>query len=212
MLFSLSRKRTKKEQYGIIYVAYRLKSKMKTFTSSLFIVLALLFTSCKSSFTEQDRDKLIVLQKQMNEETFEFQVTAVRPFNTQALNNVANDILIRSGNSAARINVQGDNYSMKIGEEQAVFSLPFYGERRVGGGYNTNDVGYKFTGDLKNLRSTINEKEKCIIYEFTTNNQVETLDVELRVFNPNSAQLNINSSHRTFIKYDGNIQWLSKTE
>lgn len=185
---------------------------MKTFRYSLIVILTLIISSCKSSFTEEQRNKLVALQTQMNEKSFEFKASTVRPFNTQALNNVANDLLLRTGNSAARINVQGDNYTMKMGEEQVVFSLPFYGERRMGGGYDTSDVGYNFTGDLKSMTSTINEKEKHISYKFMTSNQVETLNVELKVFSPNSAQLNINSSHRTFINYDGSINWLSETQ
>ncbi|WP_438969433.1 DUF4251 domain-containing protein [Nonlabens sp.] len=182
---------------------------MKTYQYSLILILTLVLTACKSSFTEEDRDKLATLQTQMSEGSFEFKATTVKPFNTQALNNVANELLLRTGNSAARINVQGENYTMKIEEEQVVFSLPFYGERRMGGGYN-NDTGYSFTGDLTNLTSIINEKEKCIVYEFSTYHKSESLDVELKVFSPNSAQLHINSSHRTFIKYDGNIKWLQK--
>ncbi|MFT7084049.1 MAG: hypothetical protein ACJAT0_002546 [Nonlabens sp.] len=184
---------------------------MKFITYFLLLVLLLVFSSCKSSFTEEDRTKLITLQNQIKEQSFEFKANAVIPFNTQALNSVANDLLIRTGNSTARIHVQGDNYTLKIGEKQAVFALPFYGERRIGGGY-TNDTGFNFTAVIKDLTSTMNEKKGYISYEFRANNKTETLDIELQFYSPNTVKLSINSSHRTSMKYDGYIKWLEIEE
>ena len=184
---------------------------MKIITYSLVRVLLLVFSSCTSIFTEEDRAKLITLQNQITEQSFEFKAYVVIPFNTQALNGVANDILLRTGNSAARIHVRGDNYTLKIGDKQAVFALPFYGERRMGSGY-TNDTGFNFTAAIKDLTSTMNEKKGYISYEFTANNKTETLDIELQLYSPNTVKLNIYSSHRTFIKYEGSIKWLEIEE
>jgi hypothetical protein len=184
---------------------------MKFISNFLLLVLLLVFSSCKSSFTEEDRTKLVTLQNQIKEQSFEFKANAVIPFNTQALNSVANDLLIRTGSSTARIHVQGDNYTLKIGEKQAVFALPFYGERRFGGGY-TNDTGFNFTAVIKDLTSTINEKKGYLSYEFTANNKTETLDIELQFYSPTAVKLSINSSHRTFMKYDGYIKWLEIEE
>ena len=155
---------------------------MKQFTYSffLFLVFLLSFSSCKSSFTKEDRSKLVDLQEQMNQQGFEFEADAVLPFNTQALNNVANDLLLRSGNNAVRIDVQGDQYSLKIVGKEGRFSLPFYGERRMSGGYGT-DTGFNFTADIINIKSSINEKKGYLSYEFTTRNDTETLDVELQI-------------------------------
>jgi hypothetical protein len=177
---------------------------MKIITYSLLLVLLLVFTSYTTSFTEEDRAKLVTLQNQITEQSFKFKANAVIPFNTQALNGVANDILSHTGNSSARIHVRGDNNTLKIGEKRAVFALPFYGERRMGGGY-TNDTGFNFTAAIKDLTSTINEKKGYISYEFTANNKTETLDIELQFYSPNTVKWNIASSHRTFIKYKGSI-------
>ncbi|AUC79818.1 hypothetical protein CW736_10800 [Nonlabens sp. MB-3u-79] len=187
------------------------RSKMKTITYSLFLLVLLTFSSCKTSFTEDDRNKLVDLQKQMSQQGFEFEADVVIPFNTQALNNVANDLLIRTGNNVSRIDVQGDHYSLKIAEQESEFALPFYGERRMSGGYGT-DTGFNFIADIKNIKSSINEKKGYLSYEFTTRNDAETLDVELQIYQPNNVRLSINSSHRTFMKYEGRLKWLEVEE
>lgn len=184
---------------------------MKTLRYSILILVLLAFNSCKTSFTEEDLSKLVNLQEQMNQQGFEFEADVVIPFNTQALNNVANDLLIRSGNNVARIDVQGDHYTLKIEKQEAEFVLPFYGERRVSGGY-TNDTGYNFIGDIKNIKSRINEKKGYLSYEFTTRNDAETLDLELQIYQPNNVRLSINSSQRTFMKYEGRLKWLAVEE
>lgn len=212
-VYDMSIKQNKFWPYGIICVFVIKKSKMKQFTYSffLFLVFLLSFSSCKSSFTKEDRSKLVDLQEQMSQQGFEFEADAVLPFNTQALNNVANDLLIRSGNNAVRIDVQGDQYSLKIVDKEGEFALPFYGERRISGGYGT-DTGYNFTADIKNIKSSINEKKGYLSYEFSTRNDAETLDVELQIYQPNNVRLHINSSHRTFIKYEGRLKWLEVEE
>jgi hypothetical protein len=187
------------------------RNKMKTITYSLLLLGLLVLNSCKTAFTVDDRSKLVDLQQQMNQQGFEFEADVVIPFNTQALNNVANDLLIRSGNSVSRIDVQGDNYSLKIVEQEGEFALPFYGERRMSGGYAA-DTGFNFTADIKNIKSSINDKKGYLSYEFTTRNDVESLNVELQIYQPNNVRLNINSSHRTFMKYEGRLKWLEIEE
>ncbi|MFT4838740.1 MAG: hypothetical protein ACJAWA_000938 [Nonlabens sp.] len=187
------------------------RNKMKTLTYSFFLLVLLAIISCKTSFTENDLNKLIDLQKKMSQQGFEFEADVVIPFNTQALNNVANNLLIRSGNNIARIDVRGDHYTLKVSEQESEFTLPFYGERRISGGYGT-DTGFNFIADIKSIKSSINEKKGYLSYEFTTRNDAEMLDVELQIYQPNNVRLNINSSHRTFMKYEGRLKWLEVEE
>ena len=60
--------------------------------------------------------------------------------------------------------------------------------------------------------SSINEKKGYLYYEFNTRNDAEMMDVELQIYQPNNVRLNINSSHRTFMKYEGRLKWLEVEE
>jgi hypothetical protein len=171
------------------------------------LLLLVLVASCKSSFTADERAKLVTLKQQIEKKAFEFNASTVIPFNTQALNNVAGELLLRNGNSTARINVQGDHYTMKIANEEATFNLPFFGERRFNSNYN-NDAGFNYKSAIKDVGIKINDKDRYITYKFTASNSTETLQVELQIYNMNTAKLNLNSSHRTFIKYDGYLAWV----
>ena len=164
----------------------------------------LVLTSCKSSFTEADHTKLKSLQEEVLNDTFIFEADAALPFNSQAVNNAINNILIRNGNSASRINLSGDNYTLKIEEEMAVFYLPFYGERRVGGGYN-DENSFDFTGEIKNVSQSIVPNSNYISYEFDVRNDTESLSIELKIFSRETAHLIINSSQRSYMKYDGHL-------
>ncbi|MEP3968491.1 MAG: DUF4251 domain-containing protein, partial [Nonlabens sp.] len=106
-------------------------------------------------------------------------------------------------------NLSGDNYTLKIGEEMAVFNLPFYGERRTGGGYN-DDNSFDFTGEIKNLSNSIVSDSNYISYQFDVRNDTESLNIELKIFSRETAHLIINSSHRSYMKYDGHLTVESK--
>ncbi|WP_405377829.1 DUF4251 domain-containing protein [Nonlabens sp. Asnod3-A02] len=170
----------------------------------LISILVLILSSCKSSFTEADRTKLKDLQNELINNNLVFKADAALPFNSQAVNNAINDILIRNGNSASRISLSGDNYTLKIAGEKAVFNLPFYGERRTGGGYN-DDNSFDFTGEIKNVSQSIVADSNYISYEFDVRNDTESLSVELKIFSRETAHLIINSSQRSYIKYDGHL-------
>ncbi|WP_298953267.1 DUF4251 domain-containing protein [uncultured Nonlabens sp.] len=177
---------------------------MKNTKSVVFIVLIMLLSSCKSSFTEVDRLQLIQLKEQISNQEIHFKATAAFPLNTQSVNHVINDFLMRNGNSAGRINLSGDNYTVQLVEDRAVFNLPFYGERRAGGGYNS-DNSYNFTGKIKNSKIFIVEDSNYITYKFDVRNDTESINVVFKIFSIESAHLIINSLHRSSIKYDGHL-------
>ncbi len=180
----------------------------------IYTVIIIVFTivSCKSTFTEENRQELIAIQEDLMVDSFQFKANTALPFQTQALNNVANDLLLQTGNSTARINLQGNNYSVKIVEQEAQFNLPFYGERRLSGGYNADNAGYEFTGPLKSKSSKIDDKNGYLNYSFSTSNTIETIDVELHIYNVNNVRMSINSSHRTFMEYEGKIVFIEEVK
>jgi hypothetical protein len=178
--------------------------KMKNIRIPILMMLLVLMGACKSSFTAQDKAALVELEPQLQQRDFEFEARSVSPQNTQAVNNVVNGLLLRNGDNASRIDVNGDGYTMKITGDKVQMNLPFYGERRQGGGYN-NDNGFNFTGDIKDWNITQEEGEKYVKVSFTTYDTTESMQVQLRVFSKEQAILHVTSSTRTFIKYTGNL-------
>ncbi|AGC78262.1 uncharacterized protein DUF4251 [Nonlabens dokdonensis] len=178
---------------------------MKKLITGLLVLISLSLISCKSSFTETKRMELTAIQKDLESKSFEFQADAAFPFQTQAFNNVANDLLLQTGNNANRINLQGNNYSVQVGEKKAQFNLPFYGERRLSGGYNGDNTGFDFTSAIEVSNNQIIAKNGYLSYKFKASNKTESVDVELMIYSLNSVNLSVNSSHRTFMKYEGTL-------
>ena len=181
---------------------------MKKIVTGFLLLIVVSTISCKSSFTDAKRQELLQLQKELDNKPFAFQAETALQFQTQALNNVANDLLLQSGNSTARINLRGDGYTIKIGEMLAKFSLPFYGERRLTGGYNGTNTGFDFESKMSDRNVVLEEDNGYLSYKFTTTNQTETIDVKIAIYSMKNVRVDVNSSHRTFMQYEGKLVWI----
>lgn len=80
--------------------------------------------------------------------------------------------------------------------------LPFFGEQRMGEAYN-NDKEIEYHGKIEELEVKLNEKSKDYYISFRVKNASETYEVGIQLFSDLSSQVMVQSSHRSFIKYDG---------
>jgi len=173
----------------------------------LIAIVASVLVSCGTS-KEATAEELQELDQLVEERQFEFDLQFARPFVTNSLNQLDNVGLFRPGDNASRINLDKNSSSFKFEGDSVTADLPYYGERQMGGGYNL-DTGINFKGLAKDL--DIIKKENQYQIKFNIKGEgVENYQVTLTLFPGFSGTININSTQRFPIRYDGKIELLKE--
>ncbi len=108
-----------------------------------------------------------------------------------------------------RINVSGDGYTLKVENSTTSADLPYFGQAQnvsYGGG------GIEFSNINTEINIEPNDKKSKIIIKFSAQEKSENFDIYLTVFSNKNASLNISSSGRNSINFDGEIKEISSKE
>jgi hypothetical protein len=112
----------------------------------------------------------------------------------------------------ARVNLVTNPNYLKIDQDKASVYLPYLGVAHTSDNAFSSTGGFVFEGHLENYRILSNEKKKVLTITFRCRAQSEILDFNLKVYANGNARLNVNSSTRTSVKYDGKITALASGE
>jgi len=170
-------------------------SKLKIFVLALFAVF---FVKCKSTATAAEVNEL---KKIISNNNFTFIADTAMPMpigNVQGIEN-----LLPAGSSLANINLTGNPNFLIIKNDSIHLDMPYFGERRMGGGYNS-DNGLNFEGKFKDVEIDYNDKKKNYRLKYVVTSNQEMLTLTLTMFVNNYGSLNIISSQRNSINYRGN--------
>ena len=176
-------------------------------------VVLVMITACgvKKSGTPAEFADLTSLMN--NGETIRIEMNAAYPLNTFASQQVINQIMRNTGDTANRIDLTGDGAFLEFSADTVSADLPFFGERRQGGGYNNSqDSGIFFEQAPEDYQFAANESDLQYDVDFEANNKTENFDVNVVVFANGSATVYVRSSARTVIRYDGRVVSNSDTE
>jgi len=174
----------------------------------IFSFLAVFFWACGA--TQKIVEPNTELETMIMEKSFEIQARTAQPQPTQAMTQIANSGLIQQGNSINRIDLGGTGYYLKVKGDSVSANLPFWGERRMGGGYNTRNSGINFDGLAKNFETIKNEENASYIVKFSVSDKTEIFNVTANISNNTSSLITIWSSHRNQIRYSGNTRALEE--
>ncbi len=170
----------------------------------LILIFGFLLVGCGGSqdvvVTEAQSKALddLVTQK-----SFQIESDWAYPLVTNSFSNVANSGLLPPGNNANAINLTGNSNYIKMYGDSISMYLPFYGERRLVGGYNNKDIAIKYDGVAQEIEITKNDKKQAYEIEFLARNRTESFRVFITVSPGLTANISINSSHRTSMRYRG---------
>ena len=165
----------------------------------------MLFFGCSSasrmSLQSGEREKFANLIKSRN---FEIEVNWALPTTTVSLQSVYN-ALLPIGSNAGRINLVGFSSFLRMQGDTISADLPYYGERQMGGDYNSRDSGIKFETVPDDLEMEYNEAKNRYEISFSADQRTEDYSVNMIVLPNLSSYININSSQRFSIRYEGKI-------
>jgi len=183
---------------------------MKTFVSML--VLLIVFISCTSTkvVTEAQRKEMESWGK---ETPFEIVSHRASPMATAAFSAVANSGLLAPGNTASSISLIGNTNWFKMKGDTISAYLPYFGERRFGNNFGSNEGGIIFndTPIMKEITYNATKQRVEMHFRVKQNRDNEIYDILIYIFPSHNTSMYVNSSERTQINYDGELKAL-KTE
>jgi hypothetical protein len=108
-----------------------------------------------------------------------------------------------------RINLMGNPTYLKLDKKIADGYLPFFGTAQTGG-YGAGGA-IEFKGNVENYTWSFDDKKQKAIVKFKAKGDTsEYFDVTITVFRSLSTTVNINSSSRSTMSYNGRIKTLEK--
>lgn len=180
---------------------------------SYLLVLIISFNavlSCGSS-REVTQEDMARLERLVQSQHFEIDLQWARPMATNSLNQLVNSGLFQPGDNASQINIQGFSSVFKFEGDTVIADLPYFGERQMGGGYNSN-TGIKFKGIPEQLEITKQENKNFYRINFRISEKTESFQVMMQLYPNMKGFISINSSERTPIRYDGKLEAIATEE
>ncbi len=170
----------------------------------LFSIVLIGCSGSKQSISASDKDSFEAI---VNQKEFQFNGEWALPFGTNSLNSVISNLAFRNGTTVGSINLYDKNAYLKINDSIVEASLPYYGERQIGGVFNSQDISLRFEGKPNNFNIVKNDKKERfkITFGIASSNSTEIYQVTMFLFYNKNCSVSINSTHRTPIRYRGKI-------
>jgi len=171
------------------------------------LVLLIVFISCTSTkiVTEAQQKEMVLWG---NETPFKIVSHRASPTPTAAFSAVANSGLLAPGNTAANISLIGNVNFFKMDGDTISAYLPYFGERRFGFNFGSNEGGISFNDKPLIEEISYNVKKQRVEMHFRIKQERdnEVYDILIFIFANHSTHISVNSSERTPINYYGKIK------
>lgn len=178
---------------------------MKPLQKFILYSLLLSLVACASSQNKATPEQVSALEEMVANKHFEIRALWAQPLVTQSMNSIANAGLLPPGSTANRIEITGAANYFKMVGDSVMADLPFFGERRMGGGYNQNKGGIVFEGIPRDLTIVPTKKDNGETIRFSINGDSEGYQVIAQLYPNGTARLNISSTHRTNMWFQGDL-------
>ncbi|NHF60000.1 DUF4251 domain-containing protein [Flavobacteriaceae bacterium TP-CH-4] len=176
-----------------------------------YLVLLVVVFGCGTTKEVVETEKSRQLDEWVTNRSFEIESEWARPQVTSGMAAVANAGLLAPGNNLGRISLIGNaNYLRMEGDSVSAY-LPYYGERQMAGGYNS-DRGITFEGVPDDFEIEKDEKSKSYLMRFTIPHNSELYRVQAWLYPDHRARINVFTSQRFMIRYEGWVKALPDQE
>lgn len=184
----------------MIFAIFTLKSTMKNLL--YLLLLSSLFACTSTQKNAMSEAQAARVQELISTKNLLIHATWAYPQADNVLNQLAANNGLGTGNTAGRISLLDNNNTFRLKNDTARAYLPFFGERRLSGGYNSSNA-VDFDGRVVDFKSEINTKKKRTELSFDIQETGETYEVYIEIYHSGRASISVNSAHRSYIRYDG---------
>lgn len=177
--------------------------KVSSFFSMLLLVI---LSSCGGAKNNASTpEQITAIKELLDSKEYRIENQWAMPTVSSSMMRLANSGLAGPGSNVQRINLIGNTNYLEVKGDSVKAYLPFFGERQMGGGYNSEGEGIQFEQVVTDMKTEYVEAKKRYLVTFSANNGTESFDINLLVYPNNKTSLSVNSSQRDFITYDGTI-------
>ena len=152
------------------------------------------------------------LDELVSERHFVIRSDKAMPMATASLNSISNAGLFPPGSSASQISLIGNPNHVKVMGDSVAIYLPYYGERQMGGGYNSDGPGIELEGVPDVMEITKNGEKQRYTIQIEMKKATERFDIEVILFPNRNSIISVNSSQRFPIRYSGTVQEIPDDE
>lgn len=164
----------------------------------------LLFFALIALKTQAQTDKATTARI-LEEKNYVFVATTAIPINNTDLNRVMGRM---NGMGSGTVNLTGSSYDLKVTTDSLVAYLPYFG-RAYSASYNNDDNGVKFNS--KNFTYTMSKRKKNTwSIDMATKDVKDNIRMNLSVSDSGYATLNVYSSNKQSITYNGYLREIGK--
>ncbi len=160
--------------------------------------------------TKETQTKQLAALDSLNQlNDYQIEIEVAYPFATTATTQVANVLLRNTGNTANRIDVNGDGYYISIQNDSVKAYLPFFGERRLSSGtYGGSDDAIKINEALNELNKQMDKEKGKLKLGFNArqdSSDNESYQISIDLYPNKNVSVNINPVYKTFMRYQGKL-------
>lgn len=165
---------------------------------------------CFLAFNANAQTDKATTTKIVNDKNFIFVATSAIPLNTMDVNRVLNKMA--GPPTAGTINLNTDNYDLRITPDSLISYLPFYGRafNATPYGGNNDESGYKFTS-TKFTYETKNGRKKGWDVTIQTKDVKDNVRMNLSISEGGYATLNVVSMNKQSITFNGYLKEAKKS-
>lgn len=156
-------------------------------------------------------EKAKALDAMVANRSFEIVADWAYPQVTSAMNSISNSGILGPGNTTSRIDLMGSGNYLKMQGDTVSAFLPYFGERQMGGGFGANS-GIEFKGIPNDLEITPNTKDQSYRITFNIRDQSESYNLNMMLYPDLSSRINVTSSQRNYIRYEGRVAALKEND
>ena len=175
------------------------------------LLVVLILVSCGSS-KNRDATTNEHLNQWIADRSFEIESNFAMPMNTVAVSAVLNSNILGPGNNSGQINLIGNPNYLRIKGDSIYAELPFFGERRMGGGYNNRDTGINIEDIAKDYAVTTKRGMYIITFSAKDKQGNEAYNFILNLSPNLNANFSVNSTQRTVMQFRGAVAELQEKE
>ena len=172
----------------------------------LFLFTGILLGCGTSSKTITPTEQSKLLDELVLQKSFQIESDWAIPLMTNSMNSISNAGLLPPGSAGNRINLIGNSNFLRVKGDSIMAYLPYYGERQMGGGYDSDGGAIQFKGIPEEYEVARDGKRGSYDIRFKMKNKTESFKVITTIFPNLSSTILVNSSQRFPIRYSGYME------
>lgn len=170
----------------------------------VFVIICGTLISCGSTKNIMSVTQREVFNKAIMDKDFTIELEVMEPFVTNTIAQISNQIFQNTGNTANRVNIRSQGYTIKIKNDSIIANLPYVGERQMGGGYDNLNIGINIKDTYKEYQISQDEKFTNIVMQ--AKNATESYNIRIAISDSGYTRVHFFSSQRNTISYTGYLR------